>query len=113
MRERQIEARERNAKEMEAHLDLIPRSWALSHRFWLKLKELVEDGEAFHTLFFFLKLFRYSPDTTSLCETPCKAQLSRQSKEVEEQRRRLWMLPGEFYGKLSAVISVQDCMKPS
>ena len=53
MRERQIEARERNAKEMEAHLDLIPRSWALSHRFWLKLKELVEDGEAFHTLFFF------------------------------------------------------------
>ena len=31
----------------------------------------------------------------SFCQkAPCKAQLSRQSKEVEEQRRRLWMLPG-------------------
>lgn len=61
MRERQIEARERNAKEMEAALGFDGkkslRSWrcffSVSHRFWLMLKEFVKD-DAFYI---HLKLF--------------------------------------------------------
>ena len=61
MRERQIEARERNAKEMEAPLgfdgkkfsQILEVFFSVSHRFWLMLKEFVEDAFYIHLKLFF------------------------------------------------------------